>query len=61
MIMMKQSYDKKNIEELDLFINTIFPDKDLKSFYMSVLSSGLQGKNLEKFHPDTLRTLIYID
>jgi P4 family phage/plasmid primase-like protien len=43
------SYDQNNIKELDLFIDTIFPEKDLKSFYMCVLSSGLQGKNLEKF------------
>ena len=44
-----ESYDKSYITELDKFIDTIFPDKDLKSFYMCVLSSGLQGKNLEKF------------
>jgi putative DNA primase/helicase len=43
------NYDEKLVEELDKFIDTIFPDPELKSFYLSVLSSGLQGKNLEKF------------
>jgi putative DNA primase/helicase len=43
------NYTKKYTNELDSFINTIFPDTDLKSFYLSVLCSGLQGKNLEKF------------
>jgi P4 family phage/plasmid primase-like protien len=43
------NYDENLVQELDKFINTIFPDPELKSFYLSVLSSGLQGKNLEKF------------
>jgi len=43
------NYDDKLVQELDKFIDTIFPDPELKSFYLSVLSSGLQGKNLEKF------------
>jgi P4 family phage/plasmid primase-like protien len=43
------NYDENLVQELDKFIDTIFPDPELKSFYLSVLSSGLQGKNLEKF------------
>ena len=44
-------YDKgKKIEkELDKLLDTIFPDKSVKDFYLTCLSLGLVGINKEKF------------
>jgi P4 family phage/plasmid primase-like protien len=39
----------KLINELDTFIDTIFPQPDLKHLYLTILSTGLEGLSLEKF------------
>jgi phage/plasmid-associated DNA primase len=45
----EDNYDKSKIDELDKLIDTIFPEKDVKDFYLCILSTGLEGKTLEKF------------
>ena len=37
------------INELDNFIDIIFTQPELKHLYLTILSTGLEGKNLEKF------------
>jgi len=39
----------KLVDELDTFISTIFPQPELKHLYLTILSTGLEGLNLEKF------------
>jgi len=36
-------------QELDTFIDTIFPQPEIKHLYLTILSTGLLGVNLEKF------------
>ena len=45
----KYDINKKVQEELDALLDTIFPDKSVKDFYLSCLSLGLVGVNKEKF------------
>lgn len=42
-------YDKNLIIELDKFIDTIHPNKEIKKLYLTILSTGLSGQTLEKF------------
>jgi len=43
------AYDNIFVNELDKFIDTIHPNKEIKNLYLSVLSTGLSGQTLEKF------------
>lgn len=43
------NYDINLINELDKFIDTIHPNKEIKVLYLTVLSTGLSGQTLEKF------------
>jgi len=43
------TYDENLVIELDKFIDTIHPNKEIKDLYLSVLSTGLSGQTLEKF------------
>lgn len=42
-------YNKKLINELDNIINTILPIKEVKDFYLTLLSTGIYGEQLEYF------------
>lgn len=42
-------YDKKLIIELDNIIDTIFTNKEIKDYYLTILSTGLYGEQIEKF------------
>lgn len=42
-------YDKNLVIELDKFIDTIHPNKEIKDLYLTILSTGLSGQTLEKF------------
>ena len=41
------SYSKDNIKVLDELIDTIFPDKEVKEYYLGILSTGLCGLQIE--------------
>ena len=41
-------YQKTEVDELDRIINTIFPIKDVKEYYLTALSTGLFGQQIEK-------------
>jgi phage/plasmid-associated DNA primase len=40
-------YSKDKIKELDELIDTIFPDKEVKNYYLSILATGLCGLQIE--------------
>lgn len=42
-----ENYQKEKIKKLDELLNTIFPNKDTKKYYLTVLSTGLYGEQLE--------------
>ena len=44
------SYDEKLVIELDKFIDTIQPNKEIKNLYLTILSTGLSGQTLEKLY-----------
>ena len=41
--------DKALEKELETLISSIFPDENEKKLYMTILSTSLEGLNLEKF------------
>jgi len=41
-------YQKSEVDELDRIIDTIFPIKDVKEYYLTALSTGLFGQQIEK-------------
>ena len=41
------SYSKDKIKVLDELIDTIFPDKDVKEYYLGILATGLCGLQIE--------------
>jgi phage/plasmid-associated DNA primase len=41
--------ETQNIKDLKILINSIFPDLELQKLYLSILSTGLDGQQLEKF------------
>lgn len=41
--------EKENINEVFKLIDTIFPDKEIRDFYLTILSTTLDGVPLEKF------------
>jgi putative DNA primase/helicase len=41
--------ETENIKELNKLLNSIFPQEDLKKLYLTILATGLDGINLEKF------------
>ena len=41
--------ETENIKELNKLIDSIFPDKSIKKLYLTILSTGMDGINLEKF------------
>ena len=41
------SYSKDKIKVLDELIDTIFPDKDVKNYYLGILATGLCGLQIE--------------
>ena len=41
-------YSNNKIKELDNLIDTILPNKEVKDYYLTILSSGLYGEPLEK-------------
>jgi len=45
----KLDEDKALEKELEKLISTIFPDEDEKKLYLTILSTALEGLNLEKF------------
>jgi phage/plasmid-associated DNA primase len=45
----KLDEDKALEKELEKLISTIFPDEDEKKMYLTILSTALEGLNLEKF------------
>ena len=44
-----QTSSKKELEELDDLLDTIFPNEDVKDHYIKVMCSALYGVRLEKF------------
>ena len=44
-----ENYDEKYNDELDKIIDSIFPNKENKDFYLSVLATGLIAENIQKF------------
>ncbi len=45
----KETDETENKKELHKLLNSIFPDEDLKTLYLTILSTGLDGIPLEKF------------
>jgi phage/plasmid-associated DNA primase len=43
------NYDKKKIDDLQQLINTILKDELIRNFYLTIISTGMMGQNLEKF------------
>jgi len=43
------NYDKKKIDDLQQLINTILKDEIIRNFYLTIISTGMMGQNLEKF------------
>ena len=41
-------YPKNYVSELDDIINTIFPNPDIKKYYLTALSTGMYGEHVEK-------------
>jgi phage/plasmid-associated DNA primase len=41
------NYSQHKAETLDALINTIFPDQELKEYYLSILATGLCGLQIE--------------
>ncbi len=44
-----EKYDISLINELEILIEKIFPESEIKNLYLSILSTGLSGQHLEKF------------
>lgn len=42
-----ENYPKENIEELDKLLDTIFPEKEIKDYYLTILSTGIYGEQIE--------------
>ena len=42
------NYNPNLVQELDTIINNIFPDNDIRNYYLSVLATGLCGLQIEK-------------
>ena len=40
---------KNKVDELDKFIDSIFPNKEIKDLYMTLIATGLDGVSAEKF------------
>ena len=40
-------YPKKKVDELDKLLDTIFPNKSVKDYYLTILSTGLYGEQIE--------------
>jgi hypothetical protein len=43
------TYDKKYITELSNVIDSVFPNKEIKEYYLTYLSTGLSGIHMEEF------------
>jgi P4 family phage/plasmid primase-like protien len=43
----EDNYSKENINELDKLLDTIFPEEEIKEYYLIILSTGLYGEQIE--------------